>query len=118
MRGMRRPRLAEQARRHAAWAGEPPLALFATRLEGRAAGGPGTIPNEPSELLSSAIEGFAELEAVWEAAVTRLDLAQVLATSGEAEERVAQPTEARPVFERLGSVRELARVDEVLGRPT
>jgi class 3 adenylate cyclase/tetratricopeptide (TPR) repeat protein len=111
------PKLAEQAAAHAAWAGVPPLALFATRLEGRVAGAWGSS-ERAVQLLTSAIEGFTGLEAVWEAAVTGLDLAQVLAASDRVEEARRGAEVARPVFERLGSVRELARVDEVLGRPT
>jgi tetratricopeptide (TPR) repeat protein len=111
------PKLAEQASAHAAWAGVPPLALFATRLEGRAAAARGSS-ERAVQLLTSAIEGFTGLEAVWEAAVTRLDFAHVLAGSDRAEEARRAAEEARPVFERLRSVRELARVDEVLGRPT
>jgi hypothetical protein len=95
----------------------PPLALFATRLEGRAAGARGSS-ERAVHLLTSAIEGFTGLEAAWEAAVTRLDLAQVLAASDRAEEARRAAEEARPVFEQLRSVRELARADEVLGRPT
>jgi class 3 adenylate cyclase/tetratricopeptide (TPR) repeat protein len=109
------PKLAEQASAHAAWAGVPPLALFATRLEGRAAGARGSS-ERAVQLLTSAIEGFTGLDAVWEADVTRLDLAQVLAASDRADEARRAAEEARPVFERLRSVRELARVDEVLGR--
>jgi len=47
-----------------------------------------------------------------------VDLARVLAVSDRAEEARRAAEEARPVFERLRSVRELARVDEVLGTPT
>ena len=102
---------------HAAWAGVPPLALFATRLEGRVAGARGSS-ERAVQLLTSAIEGFTGLEAVWEAAVSRLDLAQVLDASDRVVDARRAAEVARPVFERLGSVRELARVDEVLGRPT
>jgi len=111
------PKLAKQAAAHAAWAGVPPLALFATRLEGRVAGARGSS-ERAVQLLTSAIEGFTGLEAVWEAAVSRLDLAQVLDASDRVVDARRAAEVARPVFERLGSVRELARVDEVLGRPT
>jgi tetratricopeptide (TPR) repeat protein len=111
------PKLAEQAAAHAARAGVPPLALFATRLGGRVAGARGSS-ERAVQLLTSAIEGFTGLEAVWEAAVTRLDLAEVLVASDRVEAARRAAEVARPVFERLGSVRELARADQVLGRPT
>ena len=50
--------------------------------------------------------------------MSRLDLAQVLDASDRVVDARRAAEVARPVFERLGSVRELARVDEVLGRPT
>jgi hypothetical protein len=76
------PELVRRAARHASWAGEPPLALYATRLEGRAAAAQGA-PERAVDLLGSAVEGFAALGAAWEAAVTGLDLAGQLMRTGE-----------------------------------
>jgi class 3 adenylate cyclase len=104
--------LAERTARHAAWAQEPPLALFATRLEGRAAVGAGET-ERAAELLGRAAEGFIELEATWEAAVTRLDLARALiADRRNAAVELAQ--QSFEVFDRLGSVRERVLAEELL----
>ena len=68
------PELVSRAARHASWAGQPPLALYATRLDGRTAAARGAS-ERAVELLGSAVDGFAALEAEWEAAVTNLELA-------------------------------------------
>jgi hypothetical protein len=109
--------VAGRARRHAARAGEPPLALYAMRLEGRAAAGRDD-PARAGELLSSAADGFRELEAIWEAAVTGLDVAHVLVTSGEDNRARSVAEESASVFEELGSVRELSLARDLLGDPT
>jgi hypothetical protein len=109
--------VAERTKRHAARAGEPPLALYAMRLEGRAAAARDD-PARAGELLSSAADGFTRLEAMWEAAVTELDVARVLMTSG-AEDRAHSMAEgSASVFEELGSVRELSLARDLLGDPT
>lgn len=110
------PEMVERAARHASWAGEPPLALFATRLDGRAAAASGET-ERAIELLGSAADGFTGLEAEWEAAVTGLDLAHVLMSTGDAERARALAEETGRVFDRVGSVRERNRSDELLGRP-
>jgi len=109
--------VAERARRHAARAGEPPLALYAMRLEGRAAAARDD-PARAGELLSSAADGFTELEAIWEAAVTGLDVAHLLVTSGENDRARSVAEESASVFEKLGSVRELSLARDLLGDPT
>jgi tetratricopeptide (TPR) repeat protein len=109
------PEVVERASRHAAWAGEPPLALYASRLEGRATAAGGS-PERAIELLTSTAQGFGELGAVWEAAVTQLDLAGELLRTGEDLRARSLAEEASRVFDRLGSVRELGRVDDLLGR--
>jgi hypothetical protein len=108
--------LAERMTRHAEWAGEPPLALFATRLEGRAAAA-GAMPERAAELLRRAADGFAELEAVWEAAVTKLELARVLMSTGNGEDAEPLAQGAAHVFARLGSSRELSFARDLLGQP-
>ena len=109
--------VADRARRHAAWAGEPPLALYATRLEGRASAASGEAVRA-AELLTTTVEGFAKLEAVWEAAVTRLDLARVLMMLGEDRRARGVAGAAVSVFEQLRSVRELSVAGEILDHPT
>jgi tetratricopeptide (TPR) repeat protein len=107
--------LVERATRHAAWAGEPPLALYATRLDGRASAAGGS-PERAIELLASAAQGFGGLGAVWEEAVTRLDLGAELMRTGEDRRARAIVEDAARVFDRLGSARELGRADDLLGR--
>jgi hypothetical protein len=107
--------VADRAARHAEWAGLPPLALYATRLEGRAAAAGGDS-RRAVERLTAAMSGFEELEAVWETAVSRLGVAEVLVTSGERDAGRELAEEAAAVFTRLGSTRELGRAEELLGR--
>jgi hypothetical protein len=109
--------VADRAERYAAWAGVPPLDLYAARLKGRASAASGE-PIRALELLTTALEGFVEIEAVWEAAVTRLDLARVLITMGEDERARSMAWEAVSVFEQLRSVRELSRARDLLGDPS
>jgi class 3 adenylate cyclase/tetratricopeptide (TPR) repeat protein len=108
-------RLVEEARRHAAWAGVPPLSVYADRLEGRAALAAGEAETAAS-LLMRATEGFAGLEAEWEAAVTRLDRAGAEALAGRADEARASVERAVPTLDRLRSLRELVRAGELLDR--
>jgi hypothetical protein len=68
------------------------------------------------ERLTAAMHGFEELEAVWEAAVSRLDVAEVLVMSGERGAGRNLAEGAAAVFARLGSARELGRAEELLGR--
>jgi class 3 adenylate cyclase/tetratricopeptide (TPR) repeat protein len=110
------PEMVERAARHASWAGEPPLALCATRLDGRAAAARGE-PARAVELLGSAVDGFTALGAAWEAAVTGLELAGALTATGEDQRARGLTEEVVREFDRLGSVRELSRADELLGRP-
>ena len=106
-----------RAARHAEWAGEPPLGLYARRLAGRSAAAGGDL-QRAAELLGSAAEGFAQLEAIWEAAVTRVELAVMMQAQGDADRARQLASDAAHVFEALGSVRELARARELLDRPT
>jgi hypothetical protein len=88
------------------------LPLFADRLEGRAAGAAGDVA-EGARLLERSAEGFAALEAPWEEAWSRLLLAELVVGSDvrRAEQELAR---ALPVFERLGSVREIDRARALL----
>jgi len=105
--------VADRAARHAVWAGLPPLALYSVRLQGRASAALGDS-RRAVELLTSAGNGFEDLEAVWETAVSRLDLAEVLLTTGERDRGRELAERAASVFKQLGSMRELGRC-EVLG---
>ncbi len=109
------PRLVEESRRHAAWAGVPPLAVFADRLEGRAALAAGDAASG-ARLLGLAAEGFAGLEADWETAVTWLELATAEAVAGHAERARALVGRAVPTLDGLRSIRELLRAAELLER--
>jgi hypothetical protein len=83
------------------------------RLEGRAAAARDD-PARAGELLSSAADGFRDLEAIWEAAVTGLDVAHVLVTSGEGDRARSVVGESASVFEELGAVRELSLARDLL----
>jgi tetratricopeptide (TPR) repeat protein len=111
------PHVVEQALGHASWASVPPLDLYARRLEGRAAAASGE-PERAAASLASVAVGFGELEASWEAAVTKLDLAHVFAQLGKVDEALGSIQDAAPVFDRLGSARERSRADGLLGRLT
>jgi class 3 adenylate cyclase len=111
------PRVVEEAKQHATWAGVPPLELHARRLEGRAALAAGEGARA-KELLLDAAEGFDRLEARWEAAVTRLDLASAEEALGHADEARSLVQSVVPFLDRLRSLRELIRAGEILGRVT
>jgi ribose 1,5-bisphosphokinase PhnN len=67
--------------------------------------------------LERALAGFTELDASWEAARTSLTLAEVLADGEQLNDDARQLlAKARTVFERLQSVRELARAEELAQR--
>ncbi len=76
------------------------LPCFADRLEGRM--------RRDEELLRRSADGFASLGAPWEEAWSRLLLAELISDTGEAGQALA-------VFERLGSVSEMARAQALLG---
>jgi len=88
------------------------LPLFADRLEGRAAGAAGDVV-EGEKLLARSADGFAALGAVWEEAWSRLLLAELVA-GGDPRRAEQELGRALPVFERLGSVREVGRARALL----
>ena len=88
------------------------LPFFADRLEGQWLASDGRT-EEGTVCLDRAAHGFDDLGATWEAAYSRLILAGILATT-QREETRAQLNLAKPVFERLRSVAELQRADELL----
>jgi class 3 adenylate cyclase/tetratricopeptide (TPR) repeat protein len=104
--------LAATARELGEWSGARYLGPAADRLSGRAAAARAEA-DEAARLLGLAAAGFDEIEMSIEAAVARLDAAEALQAAGrrdDARERVAQ---ARPVLERVGYARELARADSL-----
>jgi tetratricopeptide (TPR) repeat protein len=103
----------ERARSHAEEAGLLALPLAADRLEGRAALAAGDL-ERAVELLGRARDGFASLEARWEAAVTELSLADALLQTGRREEAANLLAASLAVFDELRSVRELAQTRELL----
>jgi class 3 adenylate cyclase/tetratricopeptide (TPR) repeat protein len=110
-------RVVDDARLHAGTAGLLALPLVADRLEGLAAAAAGDRERAAAGLRSAA-EGFHGLGAAWEAAVTRMHLARVLAEGpeeGHAEAR-RRLEETIPVFDRLRSLRELVTSGALLQR--
>jgi hypothetical protein len=105
-------KLAEM-RAHAAAADSPALVTFADRLEGRALLARGDAV-DAATLLEQAVAGFADLGAVWERAITELDLARVLAASGRAQQAAEVAAAAAATFEQLGCTRDLARARSML----
>jgi hypothetical protein len=67
-------------------------------------------------LLAKAFSGFTRLEAGWEAARTALALAEVLSEGGQSDRARQLLAEARPVLERLRSVRESSHAEDLAGR--
>jgi class 3 adenylate cyclase/tetratricopeptide (TPR) repeat protein len=107
------PAFLEEVRRYAEEAGLEALPSFADRLEGRAALAAGRRL-VAENLLKRAAEGFRALEAPWEEARARIFLAETMLTARRIAEAREELERARPVFERLQSVRELARVRDLL----
>jgi class 3 adenylate cyclase len=109
----RAPALLAEIRPFAARAGTAALEPFADRLEGRAAFAAGDAARAGT-LLTVAADRFGELGAVWERALTQLDVAKALAAIGErarAEDAVGAATET---FEELGAAKDLAAARSVL----
>jgi len=101
------------AARAAAETGEQlSLPLYADRLEGRAAAAAGDTARA-GELMRRSAEGFSALGARWEEAWSRLLVAEVLGGS-EAPQAERELAAALPVFEQLGSVREIERARALL----
>jgi len=107
------PEFLEGARAYAKEAELLALPFFADRLEGRAALAAGRRL-VAENMLGRAAQGFASLEAVWEEARTRLFLAEAMLSARRIAEAREQVEKAFPVFQRLTSVRELARSRELL----
>jgi tetratricopeptide (TPR) repeat protein len=106
------PAFLEEARAYAKEAGLVALPFFADRLEGRWAVAHREWDNAVA-CLARAAGGFASLEARWEEACTRLPLAEALLGAHRPDEARGALDSAHSVFERLTSVRELAREREL-----
>jgi class 3 adenylate cyclase/tetratricopeptide (TPR) repeat protein len=107
------PGFVEGARAYAKEAGLEALPSFADRLEGRAALAAGRRL-VAENMLKRAAEGFASVEAAWEEACTRLFLAEAMLLARRIAEAREELEKAWPVFQRLQSVRELARARELI----
>ena len=109
----RAPELIAVMRRHEARAGTAALAAFADRLEGRAAlaGGDAARAVAP---LAAATDRFEELGAVWERALTQLDLATAWARAGQRSAAEGVMRAAAATFEALGAVKDLEAARSVL----
>ncbi len=111
----RAPDVIRESRRFSTVGGYLALPLFADRLEGQAALAGGD-PSTAVELLRRASDGLRDLEAVWEAARVDLSLAEALLATGDRDDVERRVRNAAQLFERLGSVRELERARELLGK--
>jgi hypothetical protein len=95
-------------------AGLHALPVHLDRLDGRASLAAANA-ERAATLLERAGEGFAVLGAIWERAVTELDLADALASSGRDEDARAMLARAAPVLEQSGAVIELERLEKARG---
>jgi class 3 adenylate cyclase/tetratricopeptide (TPR) repeat protein len=94
--------ISAEARMHAAEAGLVALPLFADRLEGLAATAEADA-GRAAELLGRARDGLAGLDAVFDVALTEVDLAAALAHTGKNAEARTTLDAAIATFERLGA---------------
>jgi class 3 adenylate cyclase len=104
--------LVAAARAEAEFGGQLALPLYADRLEAQAASA-AEEPERATRLLAQSAAGFAALGAVWQAAWSRLLLAETVIRD-DAQRAREELALALPVFERLGSVREDRRARELL----
>ena len=105
-------KLVSEARQHAADNSLLALPAFADRLEGRAALANGQ-PEAAGRSLRHALDRFASLDAGWEEARTRLDLASALVSASPARAR-AEAAAAYEDLTRIGAVREIAHARDLL----
>jgi class 3 adenylate cyclase len=109
------PALLREARQHAGDARLLALPHFADRLEGRWALARGD-PEAAAALLEPAANGFAALEAEWEAARTRLWLGEALVSSRRSDDGTRSVHDALSTLERTGSLREVEQARALLKR--
>lgn len=106
-------RLLERARGIAAESGSASLAVAADAFEGRMGAEAGDLERAIA-LLESAVSGFDRIGAEWDAARTRVTLAQTLDLAGFVERAAAVVAACLPVLERLGARRETDAVREIV----
>jgi tetratricopeptide (TPR) repeat protein len=99
--------LVAEMRRHAEVGDAPSVAVFAERVEGRAAIAAGD-GDDATRSLERAITGFETLGVPWERALTELDLARVTSAAGRTAESKALVARAAATFESLRDVQGLA----------
>ena len=104
-----------EARRHAEAARLLALPLHADRLEGRVLLARGDAPGAVA-CLERAADGFAEIDAAWEVALTELVLGEALAELGREDEGALAVARTAAVFARIRAVRELALARALLAR--
>jgi class 3 adenylate cyclase len=92
-----------------------PLAWFADRLEGQMEADQGDL-DQAILLLRASADGFGTLGAVWEEAYSNLLLAETIGKEGRPELYESRLVSALATFQRLGSVTEVSRAEEQLGR--
>jgi class 3 adenylate cyclase len=105
------PDFLADSREFAARAGLRALPVHLDRLEGRAAVHEGDI-DAAIPVLERARQGFAGLGAVWERAVTELDLAQALVSAGDPDQAASVLAAAAPDLERSGARSEIERLEQ------
>jgi hypothetical protein len=109
------PGLLDDARRHAAKAELVALPAFCDRLAGRAALAAGAASQAVSFLETTTTE-FTRIGAAVERARTQGSLARALHEAGRTEDARAAAVSAMEVFEGLGSIGDVRRTQETLGR--
>jgi class 3 adenylate cyclase/tetratricopeptide (TPR) repeat protein len=92
--------LVAEMRRHAEVGDAPSVAVFADRVEGRAATAAGD-GDDAARSLERAITGFETLGVPWERALTELDLARVTSAAGRTDESKALVARAAATFEEV-----------------
>jgi predicted ATPase/class 3 adenylate cyclase len=105
------PEVIDEVRAEAAVGEIESLPYWGDRLEGLLAAASGDDASA-IELLRRSADGFSRLGAVWEAARSRLNLAEI---TEPGEERARTLRAAEETFRALGSVRELERTSQLIG---
>jgi class 3 adenylate cyclase len=108
------PAFLTASRAFAERAGLHALPVHLDRLDGRASLAAGNA-ERAAALLERAGDGFAGLGATWERAVTELDLAGALSTSGRDEDARSVLAHSAPVLEESGAIIELERLGKARG---
>jgi class 3 adenylate cyclase/tetratricopeptide (TPR) repeat protein len=92
--------LVTEMREHAAIADAPAVVAFADRLEGRASLASGDL-SEAQRSLERAVSGFETIDALWERALTELDVARASSVAGDREATGSWAARAATTFEHL-----------------